>query len=617
MEDIKPEEPGSTGTSLWNGYRVPPPAPMSRLSHHYEQGAPGPGPQETLYSSSTKDNYNPSTQYHQSQPQSLPQNGLQPRRGSESLAVFGGSKLNSGLTSHRSYPSLKRPFESFEEHPYANVGSSLHESIPEFDDSAKPTIQSDHRLLSFEPLPHGHTVLDQYGGPAKLDVVAQIHGMFFLSEIATHTGENITIQPELTCYRRNLFQISGSITCPAGQLSVVTGHGESVAIVSHEIAISATESVDGHVIRLIVIPWKTPPANSPDLPSGQEQEPAAIPIDSLGSEDKNSETVSQQIAWRRLQFRVATANNGRRKELQQHFVLRLKLISTLADGSRVCTVESTTAPIVVRGRSPRNFQARKEIPLVGSSASPRGHNSRTSPSQKKDFSIPERPGVAKPTMTDLPKRPFQFDTGNFPPSPLIIRGGYPQWNEPQQHPGHGAPAAAPFPQPNNSMPTYHNEPQRIHAVQNPPSHHGLPEQTSTIESSSRHFYSPPTSSPAQFDPNPRPMKSPRHTEMSQNPLYQPFEASYGNNLTGNSANRLYYPHAPAPQPWSGTEPDGSSYSTAMHLPPQQPPQHPPQQPPHQTEHQRQPSQDYNFGSETYADARGDTQNIGYTWSAAG
>ena len=266
--------------------------------------------------------------------------------------------------------------------------------------------------------------MDQYGGPAKLDVVAQIHGMLILSEIATHTSENIIMQPELTCYRRNLFQISGSIICPAGPLSVVTSHGEPMSIVSHEITVSATESVGGNIIRLIAIPWKTPPANSPDLPSSQEQEPSAIPIDSLGNEDKNNETVSQQIAWRRLQFRVATANNGRRKELQQHFVLRLKLISTLADGSRVCTAESVTAPIVVRGRCPRNFQARKQILLVGSSASPRGHNSRVSPSQKKDSLIPERPGIAKPATMGLLKRPFQFDTGNFPLSPLIIRGGY-------------------------------------------------------------------------------------------------------------------------------------------------------------------------------------------------
>lgn len=68
----------------------------------------------------------------------------------------------------------------------------------------------------------------------------------------------------------------------------------------------------------------------------------------------------------------ATANNGRRKELQQHFVLHLKVHGTLADNSKVVLTESITSPIVVRGRSPRNFQARKEIPLLGSSAGSRG-----------------------------------------------------------------------------------------------------------------------------------------------------------------------------------------------------------------------------------------------------
>ena len=68
----------------------------------------------------------------------------------------------------------------------------------------------------------------------------------------------------------------------------------------------------------------------------------------------------------------ATANNGRRKELQQHFVLHLKLHGTLENGQKLVLSELVTAPIVVRGRSPRNFQARKEIPLLGSSAGSRG-----------------------------------------------------------------------------------------------------------------------------------------------------------------------------------------------------------------------------------------------------
>lgn len=79
------------------------------------------------------------------------------------------------------------------------------------------------------------------------------------------------------------------------------------------------------------------------------------------------ETWALNCVWNR-----ATANNGRRKELQQHFVLHLKVMATLANGSKSVLAESTTAPIVVRGRSPRNFQARKEIPLLGSSAGSRG-----------------------------------------------------------------------------------------------------------------------------------------------------------------------------------------------------------------------------------------------------
>lgn len=47
-------------------------------------------------------------------------------------------------------------------------------------------------------------------------------------------------------------------------------------------------------------------------------------------------------------------------------------MGTLANNTKVVLTESTTAPIVVRGRSPRNFQARKEIPLLGSSAGSRG-----------------------------------------------------------------------------------------------------------------------------------------------------------------------------------------------------------------------------------------------------
>lgn len=328
------------------------------------------------------------------------------------------------LKSHHSYPSLKRSYQTFEETQYSEVVPELYDGLPDTENHQKPTIQPDHRLLSFGQTQRRHTILDQYGRPGSMEIAAQIHGMFFLSEIATNSGDAIIIQPELTCYRRNLFQISGSVTGPAGPISVLIEHGQTVPVVAQELSICATESVDGHVIRLIVIPWKTPPPNSPEVPPNQEQEPPPIPlvIQCEGAQEINNDVTVHPIAWRRLQFRVATANNGRRKELQQHFVLRLSLTATLSDNTKLSIAEAATAPIVVRGRSPRNFQARKEIPLVGSSASPRGQTAQRSPTEKKVQ--PEKLQAQKKQAADVPKRPFQFHASNFPPSPMVLRQGW-------------------------------------------------------------------------------------------------------------------------------------------------------------------------------------------------
>jgi len=114
----------------------------------------------------------------------------------------------------------------------------------------------------------------------------------------------------------------------------------------------------------------------------------------------------------------ATANNGRRKELQQHFILHLKVVATLANGSKVVLSESTSLPIVVRGRSPRNFQARKEIPLLGSSAGSRGQAL-----VETGLGIVAGPLTARPTDAtklrggvdmQVPRSAFSFNTPKLP-----------------------------------------------------------------------------------------------------------------------------------------------------------------------------------------------------------
>lgn len=109
--------------------------------------------------------------------------------------------------------------------------------------------------------------------------------------------------------------------------------------------------------------------------------------------------------------------------MQQHFVLHLKVVGTLANGSKVILSESTTAPIVVRGRSPRNFQARKEIPLLGSSAGSRGQAL-----VETGLGIVAGPLAVKPQdpkvrglNLELPRTAFTFNASKIPGSPMTMR----------------------------------------------------------------------------------------------------------------------------------------------------------------------------------------------------
>ncbi|KAI9049655.1 hypothetical protein LZ554_006680 [Drepanopeziza brunnea f. sp. 'monogermtubi'] len=329
------------------------------------------------------------------------------------------------LCTNHSYPSLKRSYHDIGDSPYGIVQSFRDDP----QEAHNPSINQDHRLLSFGQLPETSTILDAQGRVQSVDLVAQIHGMFFLSELATTSGESLMMQPELTCYRRNLFQISGSVTAPRGALSVLTENGERIPIISKEVVISATESVDGHVVKLIVIPWKTPPPNSPEMPAGQEHEPAPIPLTPFdeGPEVHSDYTVFP-IAYRRLQFRIATANNGRRRELQQHFNLHLNVVGTLSNGRKINLCEASTAPIVVRGRSPRNFQARKEIPLVGSSLArgqpPEMYVAAPGGLKPSISGIDSNLKLAKPLKShtvEFSRSPFTFDSNSIPGSPSMVR----------------------------------------------------------------------------------------------------------------------------------------------------------------------------------------------------
>jgi len=243
-----------------------------------------------------------------------------------------------------------------------------------------PSIARDHELLSFSQPTFDHVLLNHFGGQITLSLAAQLHGMFFLAELHLPKEEQAVapLPAELTCYRRNLFQVTGNVILPRSLRYIYTDHGQQVPILGQELAISATESTEGNPVKLISVPWKTPTASSQaNAEDKAEKEPLTVSLDFMTAQNVDGDYASFPFQWKRLQFRIATANNGRRKELQQHFVLHIKIMATLATGQKVQLCETHSGAIIVRGRSPRNFSSRKDMPLNGAGSHARKPSSQT------------------------------------------------------------------------------------------------------------------------------------------------------------------------------------------------------------------------------------------------
>ncbi|KAI1434782.1 hypothetical protein GGR50DRAFT_660876 [Xylaria sp. CBS 124048] len=197
-------------------------------------------------------------------------------------------------------------------------------------------------------------------------MTAELYGMFFVAE-DVFGGETTGRPLELTCYRRNLWQCSGQITMPRHCTQVMNEQGRTIPIIEFYASISAIESIEGKPTEVISIPWKS---NNPALGEGQETKvqgaPPKILLDLSGGQEVDGHRVSLPVSWKRLQFKSATANNGRRKGLQQHYVVQISLLGKMKAGGELMKIaDIRSGPVIVRGRSPRNFDSRKDVPLTG------------------------------------------------------------------------------------------------------------------------------------------------------------------------------------------------------------------------------------------------------------
>ncbi|KAH8729094.1 hypothetical protein GQ44DRAFT_608048 [Phaeosphaeriaceae sp. PMI808] len=199
-----------------------------------------------------------------------------------------------------------------------------------------------------------------------------------------------------TCYRRNYFAVNTSYGLtpwtPNQRLYLDQGHGKPQEQIQ-SMAVSLAAAVDGSTGKTIELIQHTPKRDKgPQLPMKKEllaptppgknldhttyglsnfnsttnSASPSLPLQSDGDASQQYSPASHaannyQHAFERIQFKSATANNGKRRAQQQYYHLIVELWANIQNPRdkeprwfRVAA--KLSHPVVVRGRSPSHYQ---------------------------------------------------------------------------------------------------------------------------------------------------------------------------------------------------------------------------------------------------------------------
>ena len=259
----------------------------------------------------------------------------------------------------------------------------------------------------------------QFPDPMQIDVSSQLTVPSLRRDVPTFhdqeqfhiikQGDGLSIRPEIycliekgffradgdwTCYRRNYFSVGCSYSLNPRvdfkQLSLlrgISGSGISKPIQSFAVTIAAAiEGEDGKPIELVQHTPKRAegPMASPELvklhpcleAADSELLNAAMSRNPYALDPDPSHPLLSDPSchfFERLQFKKATANNGKRRAAQQYFHIRAELWAEVCSAdtarkTRLKIVQRCSVPVVVRGRSPGHYQEeRRERSLSSSS----------------------------------------------------------------------------------------------------------------------------------------------------------------------------------------------------------------------------------------------------------
>lgn len=235
---------------------------------------------------------------------------------------------------------------------------------------ASPPLQPTQHLREFQTAD---------GQSVRPDIISRIDKGFFMAD------------GDWTCYRRNYFSLQCSYTLhpflPTTPIQLVQPGGQLAHVYGFSISIAAV--VDGYGGKAIDLVQHTPkrdkgPQGKPDRIILQPKTPNASLYGSSSADNslggfgppydqrmgQNPNGPALEHVFERIQFKQATANNGKRRAAQQYYHLLVELFADLGqqlpESQRwVKCAYRMSDQMVVRGRSPGHYQSERR----GSNAS--------------------------------------------------------------------------------------------------------------------------------------------------------------------------------------------------------------------------------------------------------
>ncbi|ORX60688.1 p53-like transcription factor [Hesseltinella vesiculosa] len=163
-------------------------------------------------------------------------------------------------------------------------------------------------------------------------------------------------EQDWTCYRRNYFQVSATFDVH-GMNYVLQGSEVPCLVQSdrqlHQVdffSIGVSARVSGAEKKIDLI------QHTPKRDKGPQMVPLPRMIRAGGNLHLAPVGSNHNIvSFERMQFKTATANNGKRRAAQQYYEIVVDLFANTSSGLTMPVATCTSAPLVVRGRSPGHY----------------------------------------------------------------------------------------------------------------------------------------------------------------------------------------------------------------------------------------------------------------------